>query len=157
MALTDLMALARRPVPILEPVTAVTCDPLSTGYTVEAPKTDENRHPKEPVTGVTGVTATFVVDGVGEWAALANDSAPTVESEPDNCADEPPYPTSPSLPVIPLDDHVEQMAEAMLANRETAMRHLRGVARKLLSATGDPLARGLLLGWERHRPTVGVR
>jgi hypothetical protein len=54
------------------------------------------------------------------------------------------------LPVIPLDDHVEMLAEAMFANRETAMAYLRGVAHKRLSATNDPMARGLLLGWERH-------
>jgi hypothetical protein len=45
------------------------------------------------------------------------------------------------------------LAEAMLANRETAMRYPRTIARIEL----DRYGRGLLIGWERHRPPVGAR
>jgi hypothetical protein len=66
-------------------------------------------------------------------------------------------PVQEELPVIPLDVLVEQMVAAMIANPvyqitypETAMAYLQANALTRLTATEDPLARGLLLGWERH-------
>ena len=78
-------------------------------------------------------------------------------------ADPLPLSTALALPVIPLAVMVEAMAEAMAANpvyritnREKAMDYFRGVARNRLAATEDPLARGLMLGWERHKGTMVV-
>jgi hypothetical protein len=73
-------------------------------------------------------------------------------TEPDD--DAPPIPIV-RLPVIPLDAHAEMLGEAMLANRVTATAYLLTIARARRSATNDPMARGLLLGWERHRAHSG--
>jgi hypothetical protein len=89
---------------------------------------------------------------------------PTVPDEPDAPADDPPPPATTPLPVIPLAEQVEAMAQAMMANpvhhgitnREKAMEYFRANALTRLCATSDPLARGLLLGWERHRGAMAV-
>lgn len=77
-------------------------------------------------------------------------SAVVVEPVNVNAEDEAPAPVQWAPPAIPLDEMVEEMAEAMYANRTAAMDVLRGVARQRLSATDDPVVRGLWLGWERH-------
>jgi hypothetical protein len=89
--------------------------------------------------------------------APANDPLPP-ETEPGDAADDAPPVPAMRLPVIPLTDLVERMAEAMAANpvyritnREAAMAYFRANALTRLSATNDPMARGLLLGSERHR------
>ncbi len=64
---------------------------------------------------------------------------------------------------LPDAEWVDAMAEALaanpvytIANRESAMVYFRGRALAMLDATPDPYARGLMLGWERHRHVGGV-
>ncbi len=73
--------------------------------------------------------------------------------------------TMPS-PLPPPVDIVEALAQALanraeatpgvrfIGGREAAMPYFRGQARNRLSSTNDPMARGLLLGWERHRAAM---
>lgn len=63
----------------------------------------------------------------------------------------------PTVQGLPDAEWVEAMAEALAANpvnritdRAKALLYYRGRALAMLDATPDPLARGLLLGWERH-------
>lgn len=149
MALADLRALAHR-VPPPEPVTPVTRDPLPTGYKVEAQKTEGNRQFQEPVTRVTPVTRDLGNVGRGKRTGPANDLAP-------------PLPTDAPLaalaePGLSDAEWVEAMAAALMANpvntitnRDMALLYYRGRALAMLAATPDPYARGLMLGFERHR------
>ena len=82
---------------------------------------------------------------------------------PDVAADHAAVAAEAPVPVIadpPADAIVQALAEAMAANpahratnRETAMACFRAEARRRLAATNDPVARGLLVRWERHRAT----
>ena len=69
-------------------------------------------------------------------------------------------------PSIPAADMVGALALALAdraeasgavrfnGGREAAMHYFRGQARNRLAATNDPMARGLLLGWERHQTAM---
>ena len=90
-------------------------------------------------------------------------SPPAVATSPSDADDDPPPLTTTLLPVIPLAEQVEAMAQAMMSNPvyritnpEKAMEYFRANALTRLYATSDPLARGLLLGWERHRGAMAV-
>jgi hypothetical protein len=99
--------------------------------------------------GGDGATAAPIVSTVSTVSAgeRCGEAAP----EQDGAHDDAPAMPIMRLPVIPPDEHAEMLAEAMFANRETAMRYLRPIARTRLSATEDQYARGLMIGWERHR------
>jgi hypothetical protein len=67
----------------------------------------------------------------------------------------------------PTKEQVEALAAAMLAqadacpattlpDREAALRIFRSQARGRLASTNDPMARGLLLGFERHQAAMAV-
>jgi hypothetical protein len=83
----------------------------------------------------------------------ANDPVPVTHTGPDE---------TPSIVAsgggLPAVEWVEQMARALMANPvyritnpEGAMVYCRGRALAMLEATPDPYARGLLLGFEKHR------
>jgi hypothetical protein len=99
--------------------------------------------------------------GLARLAGLARVASspcetPHPSTEPSGTDDDPP-----PLPVVrglPDVEWVEAMAEALAANpvnritdRPKALLYYRGRALAMLDATPDPLVRGLLLGWERHR------
>lgn len=163
MALADLRALARRSAPMPEPVhrnptpelvTPVTREPMPMGNRREAQKTAEIRQSHGGVTRVIHVTGDFDNAGAEERAAPANDLVPT---EPDAADDPPPLVVKP-IQGLPQAEWVEAMAVALMANPvnritdpEKAMEYYRGRALAMLDATPDPYARGLMLGYERHR------
>ena len=154
MALADLRALAHR-VPPPEPVTPVTRDPLRTGYKVEAQKTEGNRQFQEPVTRVTLVTRDLGNIGGRERTGPANDLVPPLLDEAPMAAV--------AVPGLPVAEWVEGMAAALMANpvntitnRDMALLYYRGRALAMLDATPDPYARGLILGYERHRHVMVV-
>jgi len=150
MGFADFLARARRQAPAPELVTRVTRDPLPTGYAVDVPKTAEFRLFQGAVTRVTPNLSHAVGD---PWLAPANDLTLLIlTTETD---DEPP-----PLPLVQgLSDAewLDAMAEALTANSvdrstspEASMAYFRDVALNHLAATDDPLARGLLLGFERY-------
>ncbi len=67
------------------------------------------------------------------------------------------------MPIPPSENQVEELAAALAdravasgavrfnGGREAAMPYFRGQARNLLSVSNDPMVRGLLVGFERHR------
>jgi hypothetical protein len=148
MALADLRALARRQAPTPEAVTPATRTPLPAGYRMEAQKIEENRQLQEAATPVTPVTRASSNLDVEERTAPTNDLAPTVEKP---------------APVLTDAEWVEGMAAALMANpvyqitnSAKALEYFRGRALAILDATPDPYARGLMLGYERHRHVMVV-
>jgi hypothetical protein len=148
MALADLRALARRQAPTPEAVTPATRTPLPAGYRMEAQKTEENRQFQTAVTRVTRDSSNVDVE---ERTAPTNDLAPAVE-KPAQVAQ-----------VLTDAEWVEGMAAALMANPvyqitnpEKALEYFRGRALAMLDATPDPYARGLILGYERHRHVMVV-
>jgi hypothetical protein len=92
---------------------------------------------------------------LGELGALAGVASPECKTAISTATiadtdDEAPPMAIMRLAEIPLDDHAEQLAAAMFANPATAPLYLRTVARTRLAGL-DMYARGLLIGWERHR------
>jgi len=164
MALADLRALARVRAAPAEAVTRVTRNPSPTGYRGGAQKTEEIRGFPEAVTRVTRVTPKNSNAGGVEAAAARLSgfrSAPDVLADRQAIAAEAPDRVVP--PSIPPADMVEALAAALadraeatpgvgfVGGRETAMAYFRGQARNRLGATSDPMARGLMLGFERRR------
>jgi hypothetical protein len=83
--------------------------------------------------------------------AAANDAPPVTP------------PAANTMQGLPDAEWVDAMAEALAANsihtitnRDTAMPYFRGRALAMLAATPDPYARGLLLGFERHRHVLAA-
>ncbi len=114
MALADLRALARRPVthnPAPEAVTPVTRNPLPRGYTVEAPKTEENSQFQEAVTPVTRVTRDLSNAGADERDAPIDDQVRPVPEE----LDEPLWPEPGTPERERLDRKHAEMAAGLLA------------------------------------------
>ena len=105
--------------------------------------------------GGVGLGALAVLAGVPSSPCQTAHNLGTPESD-----DEPP----PLLTFqgLPDAEWVEGMAEALAANPVNriedpakALLYYRGRALAMLDATPDPLARGLLLGWERNRRQTG--
>jgi len=110
---------------------------------------------------VNGVNSVSGGEGGGAEVTPPPPIAPA--AEPDHPADDPLPPPTTLLPVIPLAEQVEALAQAMMSNPvyritnpEKAMEYFRANALTRLCATADPLARGLLLGLERHRSAMAV-
>jgi len=157
MTLADLRAMARRPAPAPVSVTPVARDPLPTGYRVDAKKIEENRQFQGVVTPVTRVSRDLSNAGEDSGFIPAND--PTSLIATTETDDEP----LPLRLVQGLSDAewLDGMVEALAANsvdrftnQETAKAYFREVALNKLATTDDPLARGLLLGFERYGPSA---
>jgi hypothetical protein len=87
----------------------------------------------------------------------------TAEPDPDDAGHDTPQPLIVSVQGLPSAEWVEAMAEALaanpvytIANHHTAMVYFRGRALAMWDATPDPYARGLMLGFERHRHALVV-
>jgi hypothetical protein len=129
---------------------------LPAGYRGEAQKTTAIRQFQDPVTRVTPVTHDLSNGGADGRTAPADDPVAIMPDEADP-------PTAANAIQGLLDaEWVEAMADALAANpytitnRDTAMPYFRGRALAMLAATPDPYARGLLLGFERHRHVLAA-
>jgi len=152
MALADLRALARAG------VSPVTPEQFGRGNSQDGVQSREISGVPEPVSQVSRVSPGFKdVGGDDRSGALVLVSPPAAPARPPVLAAmAAARVTRVGMPT--LDTMVEQMAEAMAADpvyriidRDKAMDYLRALARTRLTKTNDPLARGLMVGWERHR------
>ena len=117
----------------------------------KAPNPPNPTHPNSSGLGALG--------GLGGVASSPRETA--IQPEALELDDE-----APALTVVqglPAAEWVDAMAEALMANPvnritdpANAMLYYRGRALAMLDGTPDPLARGLLLGWERHRHRIAL-
>jgi HEAT repeat protein len=118
---------------------------------MEAQKAVEGRQFQEAVTRVTPVTRDLSIVDVEEGTAPTNALASPVEN------------LTQAASVLPDAEWVEGMAAALMANPvcqitnpERSLKYFRSRALAMLGTTPDPYARGLMLGYERHRHAVVV-
>lgn len=174
MSLADLRALARAHIAAAEPRTPGTREPQARGSVTGSPETQDNRH--FPASVTRGTSGTRENDDAGRNERPATEAADLtaacearaealagahadidVRADRAAIAAEEPSGTPPRVTAPPAD-MVEALAQALsrqpghqITDPVKAMEYFRSEARRRLALTNDPMARGLLLGAERHR------